>query len=64
MSYRRQFCHGIEVSKNAVDKRFNDRCVDFIKAVRAEVLQERYRGSLCTFGKEVLGFFHRVRIKD
>jgi hypothetical protein len=64
MATRLQERHGIEVSKTAVDKRFNDNCVKFTGLVLAKILRERYREYLCVYGDEIFLPFKRIRIKD
>lgn len=64
MSTRLELHHGIKVSRNAIDKRFNASCEEFIKSVLGEVLRERYSEWLKAYGCGIFSAFNRVRIKD
>jgi hypothetical protein len=64
MSSRLQQCYGIEVSKQAIDKRFNENCVKFVRGVFGEVLRDRYKECLCAYGDDIFVSYHRVRVKD
>jgi hypothetical protein len=52
---------GVKISKQSLDERFHSGCVEFIKAVLSEVLQERFSE---LYEGELLPAFHRIRIKD
>jgi hypothetical protein len=64
MATRLQERHGIEVSKQAIDKRFNEKCVKFVSLVLGEVLRDRYKECLCAYGDTIFLPFKHVRIKD
>jgi hypothetical protein len=64
ISTRFQQCYGIEVSKQAIDKRFNENCVKFVKRVFGEVIHDRYKECLCAYGDDIFLPYHRVRVKD
>jgi hypothetical protein len=52
---------GIDIKKQSLDERFNERCVEFVKAVLKEVLREQFAK---LYSGELLPSFFRIRIKD
>jgi len=52
---------GIEMTKQSLDERFNEKCVDFVNAVLREVLRKQFAG---LYSGELLPSFSRIRIKD
>lgn len=67
LSYMSSFLeieHNTKVSKEAINKRFTENCVQFVEAVWGEVLKERYKDFLCSYGDNIFRSFNRVRIKD
>jgi hypothetical protein len=53
--------YGISISKQALDERFNEKSISFVKSVWQEVLQKEL-GSV--YHSKLFPSFHRVRIKD
>ncbi len=64
MSFHLERSDGIVVSRTAIDKRFNENCLEFIRAVLGQILRERYSQWLGAYGERVFDKFNRVRIKD
>jgi hypothetical protein len=52
---------GIEISKQSLDERFNERCLSFIKAVFQELIQDRLSS---IYGDNFFEHFSSVPIKD
>jgi hypothetical protein len=53
--------YGIDINKQSLDERFNDRCVSFVKSVLCEVLESKLPN---VYSPELFTGFHEVRIKD
>jgi hypothetical protein len=53
--------NGISISKQSLDERFNLKCVEFIRAVLKEVLENRLSE---LYSGKLLPSFKRIRIKD
>ena len=55
-----QYC--IEIRKQSLDERFNERTVNFVKSVLSRLIREQFSGVL--YCEEFLSNFNNVRIKD
>jgi len=54
----------VEISKQGLDKRFNEQCVNFVKAVLQEFLQDHCQRVQALYDPGFLGSFNHVRVKD
>ena len=54
--------YGIAISKQALDERFTEKAVDFVKQVLSRLICEQFSDML--YGEEFLNQFNHVRIKD
>ena len=52
---------GVEIKKQSLDERFNEKCEVFVKSVVGEVISERFAN---LYSGELLPGFSRIRIKD
>ena len=53
--------HGLQVRKQSIQERFNERAVAFMKSILSRLLENQLKS---TVKEESLSFFNRVRIKD
>jgi hypothetical protein len=53
--------NGIKISKQSLDGRFNDRCLEFVKAVFKEIIQDRLPS---IYGDKFFEAFSSVPVKD
>jgi hypothetical protein len=53
--------YGISIGKQALNERFNENCVAYMKAVLSEVLREHFAP---LYSNKLLPGFTRIRIKD
>jgi hypothetical protein len=53
--------YGVEISKQSLDERFNEKCVNFVKSVLCEIIESKLSG---IYSPELFTGFHEVRIKD
>jgi hypothetical protein len=53
--------YGIQITKQSLNERFNDKCVSFIQAILVEVLQEKWQN---LYNASFLKPFNQVRIQD
>ena len=54
--------HGVSISKQGLDKRFNERSVSFVKALLERTLQNQ--AETLRLNQSWLDIFERIRIKD
>jgi len=54
--------YGIEIRKQSLDERFNERTVNFVKSILSRLIREQLSSLL--YGEEFLSNFNHVRIKD
>jgi len=54
--------YGIEIRKQSLDERFNERTVHFVKCVLSRLIREQFSSVL--YCEEFLSSFNHVRIKD
>jgi hypothetical protein len=52
---------GMEIKKQSLDERFNEKCVAFVKSVLSEILREQFAK---LYSGALLPGFSRIRIKD
>ena len=52
--------HGLQLKKQSIQERFNERAVAFMKSILSRLLENQLKSTT----KENLSFFNRVRIKD
>jgi hypothetical protein len=53
--------YGVQISKQALDERFHEKCVSYVKAVLNELLQELFEG---LYSRMLLPDFEGILIKD
>lgn len=54
---------GINIRKQSLDERFNEACLDFVKSILQEMLEEQLRSS-CLYKDDFWKNFPQIRVKD